>query len=228
MAARGKTRLLAYRELVHNRIANVVQDWMPGTTGRLARLRPGWLRSEVVAWIGTTGPRSPYLREVPAEFLTWAAPRWEADTTLPAYLVELARFEVRLHDVRNDPSPVVPATDIKLELNAAAVMEPTARVMTFSHGVHRLDLTEGADLEVAPTEGPSHVAVFRNDVGRPYFMELSPREAALVRRLLDGQTLQEALFGACADVGEELGDAMLSESALLLAKMGDRGLLKGG
>ena len=80
LASRGAVRLLAYRQLVHNRIRNVIEDWIPRTVSRLG---PDRFKSDVATFIATVGPRAPYLRDVPREFVEWVRPRWRADEALP-------------------------------------------------------------------------------------------------------------------------------------------------
>ena len=63
---------------------------------------------------------------------------------------------------------------------------------------------------------------------RPRFVQLEPRAAALLERLLAGQTLRAALFGACEALGEALDDNILASTALTLADLVDRHILLGG
>ena len=73
MVAAGSARMLVYRSLVHNRLRHAVRDLIPRT---VARLGNAGLREQFTQFMAARAPRSHYLRDVPDEFLEWAAPRW--------------------------------------------------------------------------------------------------------------------------------------------------------
>ncbi len=223
MTTHGSTRLLAYRALVHNRIRNVIDDWIPRTVSRLG---PARFRADVSRFIASTGPRSPYLREVPAEFVDWVAPQWTRDPDLPPFLVDLARYELLRHDVRNDPRGEEVDSGEKLELDWPIRTNSTGTVLTFDWAVHRLPKDRSDRSE--PARGPVHLVVFRNRNDAMMYKQLDAFEAQLVTRVLAGETMKAAIFGACESVGETISDDRLAKVAVLLARLAELGLVRGG
>lgn len=223
MTTHGATRLLAYRALVHNRIRNVVDDWIPRAVSRLG---PARFRADVSRFIETQGPRSPYLREVPREFVDWVSPRWNEASELPPYLVDLARYELLRHDVRNDPRGNEVDSGERLELEWPIRTNSTGAVLTFGWAVHRLPKQRSDRSDPAP--GPVHLAVFRNRNDAMMYKELDEYEAQLVRRVLDGETMKDAIFGACEAIDEAISDERLAKVAVLLARLAELGLVLGG
>ncbi|MFO7563702.1 MAG: hypothetical protein R6X02_13725 [Enhygromyxa sp.] len=219
----GPSRLLAYHEMVHTRLLGTIRTFMGGAAERLGRDR---LRAEVDAWIAEAGPKTRYLRDVPAEFLAWARPRWEADASLPPWLPELAAHQVLIRTIRNEPREIGAPTGVKLDLDRPIACNPTVRVLRYRWSVHRLPKQLGP--EDAPAEDAPIVIGHRNRAQRSSFFELEPRLAHMLELLLAGKTLREALFGACEAVGETLDDAVLSDAALVLADLHDRHVLLGG
>jgi hypothetical protein len=219
----GPTRLLAYHEMVHNRLLGTIRTFLGAAAERLGRER---LRVDVDAWIAELGPQTPYLRDVPAEFLVWARPRWEVDDSLPPWLPELAAHQVLIRTVRNDPREVGPQNELKLDLERPIACNATVRVVRYRWSVHRLP--NKLEPEQAPAEDSPIVIAYRRRDEQPAFVDLEPRAAHLLELLLAGKTLREALFGACAAMGETLDDAILSATALTLADWIDRHVLLGG
>ncbi len=226
MLAFGPSRLLAYNQMVGSRLARTVGEFMPRVVEVVGESA---LDEQVREWIAELGPRSAYLREVPDEFLTWARPRWReaiAAGVWPAWLIELAEHELLIRALRNDPRPSGAPSEHKIELERALASNPTARLINRRHAVHHLPAKLGAPLPVVG-EGTFVLVAWRDAQDRAQVLELEPRPAALLERLLAGQSLREALFGACAALGEALDDAILQSTALTLASWCDRHVLLG-
>lgn len=221
----GVQRLIAYHEMVHSRLFKTVKAFMGGAATRLGDAR---LRADLRRWMRTLGPRSQYLREVPEEFLAWARPQWEEDPSLPPWLAELAAHQVLIRTLRNTPVRVAPASAHKIDLERPVLCNATARVLRYRYAVHRLPRKLPAELEPEPLEPGHAVVAFRSAEDRPRFVDIKPRSAAMLERLLAGQTLREALFGACEAMGETLDDEILSVTAVTLADLCERHVLLGG
>ncbi len=218
----GPTRLLAYHEMVHSRLLSTIRSFLGGAAQRLG---PARLRADLDAWVAGPGPTSAYLRDVPAEFLAWVRPRWAADESLPPWLVELADHQVLIRTVRNDPREIGEPTGLGLELERPIAVNPTVRLVRYRWAVHRLPKRFGPELE--PPAEPTIVIAHRDRDEQPAFVEIKPRSAAMLERLIAGETLREALFGACAAMGETLDDRILGVTAVTLADLLDRGVLLG-
>ncbi|HZU83666.1 MAG TPA: putative DNA-binding domain-containing protein, partial [Polyangiaceae bacterium] len=82
--------LAVYRSLVRNGVSAVVLRMLPRTRARMNAACAGRFDADFADFLDQVGPRTHHLRDVPAELLAWAAPRWRSDPSVPAYLPELA------------------------------------------------------------------------------------------------------------------------------------------
>lgn len=225
MLGMGAKRLLVYHEMVHARLFKTVRSFLEGAGEQLGDAR---LSADVRDWITTAGPTSRYLRDVAAEFLAWVRPRWEADESLLPWLFEYCDHVVAVRTIRNDPRTPGTPTDINLELERPVACNPTTRLYRYRWGVHRLPTPFSIEREPEPLDGSVLVGFRHPDDDQPHFFDIKPRSAHLLERLLAGATLREALFGACAAMGETLDDEILSVTAVTLADLADRRVLLGG
>lgn len=210
-------RLLMYRKMVHNRLRGVVEDFLPRTAEQLGKPR---MRAELAAFMAEQAPRSVYFREVPGEFLAWAAPRWRADPTLPAFLVDLARHEWLDGEVSNTTGGGEPASGAPLAVDRPVQLDGSVHLRHYDFAVHRDD--------DPPAREPTAILAYRDrETQRVRLLELTPRAAAVCARLLAGEPLQAALVGACAAVGEAMDDEFLAAMASFFADLGERGVLLG-
>jgi hypothetical protein len=224
MLGAGAKRLLVYHEMVHARLLKNIRSFLEGAGERIGDAR---LSADVRDWITTAGPTSRYLRDVAAEFLVWVRPRWETDESLPPWFLEYCDHVVAVRTIRNDPRPAGPPTDGKLELERPVACNATTRLYRYGWAVHRLPTPFSAEREPEPMHG-SVVVGFRHPTDElPHFFDIKPRSAHMLERLLAGATLREALFDACAAMGETLDDEILSVTAVTLADLVDRGVILG-
>src|SRR6202021_489063 len=79
-------RLSLYRRLVRNNLTGVTEKMLGRTRGRMDAVAPGVFDESFAAFLDQIGPRTHHLRDVPADFLGWAEPRWRARADLPAWL----------------------------------------------------------------------------------------------------------------------------------------------
>jgi uncharacterized protein len=223
MLSAGSKRLLAYHEMVHGRLFKAIRTFIGGAADRLGHDR---LRADVDAWIADPGPKTPYFLEIPAEFLGWAQPRWEADSSLAPWVAELAAHQVLIRTIRNDPREIGEPTGKGLDLDAPVACNGTVRVVRYRWAVHRLPKRLGPEQE--PAHEPAIVIAYRGPDHQPSFVDIKPRSAHMLEQLLAGASLRAALFGACEAMGETLDDAILSVTAVTLADLFERHVLLGG
>jgi uncharacterized protein len=217
-------RLALYRRLVRNNLAGVTQRMMPRARARVNDVN-GAFDAEFDAFLEERAPRTHYLRDVPAEFLAWVAPRWKARADLPAYAADLAAHELVEFEICAAPVPAEPPPLADVALDRALVFTEAKRVMRYGHAVHLLPADE--DDRTTPETRPVTLLAYRDTEDAARFLELSPLAGAIVERLIAGEPLGTALAGACAALGYTLDDAILADTARLLADLGERGVLLG-
>jgi uncharacterized protein len=223
LAAIGAERLLVYRSLVHNRLLTAIREFVPRAAARRGREA---LRADFAAFMELQGPRSPYLRDVPGEFIAWIGARWAEDESVPDWLSELARHELLELDVRNDPRGGEPPTGAELALDRALVFDGSARLMRYAFAVHRLPAA--VDDRGEPERRSTDLLVFRDGRNKVRYLELTPWAGlVLVQLLVERHALADGLQRAAASLGEPLDDDKLGKAAMLFAELTDTGVLLG-
>src|SRR5688572_5646113 len=218
----GADRMLVYRALVHNRMRNATRAFIPRV---VARIGEGRLRADFDRFVDDRAALSYYLRDVPAEFVAWVGPRWQADADIPAYIPDLARHELLDNDVRNDPAGGEAPTGNPVALDRPLAFDGTTRLMRYSFAVHRLSTAK--DDRSEPEPAATSLLVYRDAEHKVRYLELSTFAAAALVHLLAGQPVQDALRAAAADLGEPLDDDKLAAAAMLLADLAERGVMLG-
>jgi hypothetical protein len=223
LAAVGGERLLVYRSLVHNRLMTAIREFVPRAAARRGREA---LRSDFATFMELQGPRSPYLRDVPGEFVAWVGERWAEDSAVPDWLSELARHELLELDVRNDPRGGEPPTGAELALDRALVFDGSARLMRYAFAVHRLP--KSVDDRSGPERRSTDLLVFRDRRNKVRYLELTPWAGLVLAHLLvERHPLADGLRRAASSLGEPLDDDKLAKAAMLFAELTDTGVLLG-
>lgn len=238
----GPARLVVYRRLVRNNLREVIELAMPRTARRLDDLdgrEPG--RSSFAeafdAFCRERGPRSHYLRDVAFEFLDHCERFFSGVPAFPCYLLELGRLEAAeieiaatpsKRELRADDAPqsrpsATAGSALELELGAAFI--DACRLFSFEHAVHRLP--SDLDDRTVPEPSATRLLVYRSPEHEVRYLELSAVAAAIVKRLLDGESLRLAIVEGAAETGAPVDDAVLAGSARVLADLAERGVLLG-
>lgn len=220
----GPPRIAVYRTLVRNGIGSVVLQMLPRTRARLDAAAPGRMESDLATFVDEVGPRTHYLRDVPAEFLAWAAPRWRADAALPRWLADLAAFELAQFAVAASAPARVPETPAEVAIDRPLVFADSMRLVRHGWAVHELSADQG-DL-APPVERDVRLLAYRDAAHQVRWLELTPLAAAVLDRLAAGEPLGAAVERACAE-HKTMPGAVLREVARLLADLGERGVLLG-
>jgi hypothetical protein len=214
-------RLLVYRSLVRNGLGSVVQRMLPRTRARMNAACGGRFDADLAAFADEVGPRTHYLRDVPAELFAWAEARWRADPSVPAYLVDLAAYELAAFAVGASASvhPAEPSGEVALDRPLA--FAESARLLRFAWAVHELS-EEGPE----PARRDVQLLAYRDAEHRVRWLELTPLAADVVERLLSGRLLGDAVQTACAEHAVA-PPAVLPDVARLLADLAARGVVLG-
>lgn len=219
----GAERMLVYRALVHNRLRNAIRDFIPRT---VARVGMGRYKRDLAAFMEDRAAVSPYLRDVPAEFVAWVTPRWADDPQVPDYIPDLAQHELLDVDVSNDPRGGEGPTGLPLALDRPLRFDGAARLCEYAYAVHRLS-TKSED-RTEPDAEPTRLLVYRDEHHKPRYLALTPFAAALLRQLMHERLpVQAALATAVESLGEPLDDDKLASAAQLFADLAERGVCLG-
>lgn len=216
-------RLAVYRSLVRNGLASVVVQMLPRTRARLNATAADRFEANLGAFLDAAAPRTHYLRDVPAEFLAWVAPRWKADPTVPAYLPDLAAHELA-HFAVAAAAPSRAPGQPAIALDRPLAFAESMRLMSHGWAVHELPADE--DATDPPARREVHLLAHRDAEHAVKWVALSPLAAAVIGRLAEGEPLGAAIERACADQGVAPA-AVLPDVARLLANLGARGVLVG-
>ncbi len=219
--ATAPQRLSVYRRLVRNTLEGVVFRLLPYTR---ARMGEAFDRS-FARFLEEQGPRTHYLRDVPAEFLAWAGPRWQKDEIAgpkTRWLIDLARHELVSFLVSAAPKLAEPrATDVAID--RPLLLSSLARIERYAFAVHELAADEA---DQSPSERAVTLLYHRDAAFELRTMELTPLAATLLEK---GPVLplREAIAAACEAAGEAMTDETLVVIAKLLADLAERGVLLG-
>lgn len=211
-----------YRRLVVQRLRHTIRDFLPRTA---ARLGSRVFRDEVVAFLEAHASRTPYLRDLPNEFVAWALPRWRARAIAAPDLVDLAHYEALELAVLNDPRGGEAPTGRALRLDAALVFDGSTRLARYDHAVHRLP-RDPAD-RTPPQAEPTFLLAYRDAADGLQLQELSAWAHRLLGALRGGATVTAALHEVCDRRGNALDERQLAKAAELLADLAQRGVLLG-
>jgi hypothetical protein len=214
-------RLLVYRELVQSNLREAVQLSIPRSMARLGALFDEYLARFLVE----RAPRTHYLRDVTSELLEFCRPLWSADARVPGYLGDLALHEALHIEVSALPSLPRGHVAAPLALEQGVELGAALRLVRYRYAVHELAADE-TDRSV-PAEREVLLLVYRSPEHEVRYLELTPLAHAIVERLLDGESLGDALTLATAACATELTEAVLSGAAALLADLAERGVVWG-
>jgi hypothetical protein len=221
LAKLGEGRLLLYRKLVRGGLTKAIRLEIPRTAARLGEAFDPWADR----FIAEESPRSHYLRDVAFEFVDWVAPRWAADAAVPSYLADLARHELSTFDAGTAAGEAA-STGVDLELDRRVRFHASARLLRYDHAVHRLLAEESA--RDVPERTPTALLAYRDREHEVRYLELTPLAAAILGRLLAGETLRAAVVGGAEALGHALDGAVLGGTGTLLEDLGGRGVVLGG
>ncbi|AKV03034.1 hypothetical protein AKJ09_09697 [Labilithrix luteola] len=220
----SKRRLGLYRRLVRHNIVNVIAAMLERTKARLEHHGAGAFDGSVDAFIAERGPRTPHLRDVPREFLTWAAPRWRDDARLPSWIADHAELELVDFTIGVAPRPAPPPPLVDVAADLPLVFAEPVAIVRLAYAVHALSVN---DVAAEPDARASALLVYRDAEHQTRFLDLSPLAAAILERLLAGAPLAQAMVQAAQAEGHALDQAVLDGAARLLADLGERGVLLG-
>lgn len=221
-------RLGLYRRLVRHNVTSVIETMLERTRARLEARVPGELDRTIAAFLDEVGPRTSHMRDVPSEFLAFAAPRWasmiEAKAALPRWIVDYAELELVDFTIGVAPRPLPPPPLAEVTADRPMVFADPRRLLRLGWAAH---LVANDDVDAEPEERAVALLVYRDPEHRSRFLELTPLAATILERLFAGDALGPAMVAACQIEAYPLDDSVLAGAAHLLADLGERGVLLG-
>jgi hypothetical protein len=217
-------RLGLYRQLVRHNVVNVVGTMLARTRSRLEAHAPGAFDRAVAGFLAEQGPRTSHLRDVPSEFLAWAAPRWRSEEGVPAWLADYAELELVDFTVAVAPRPAAPPPLADVTAERALVFGEPRVLVHLAWAAHEVP---AGDVSAVPAARPVHLLVYRDAEHCTRFLDLTPLAAAILERLFAGRPLAQAMVEACESTGHPLDGSVLGGAARLLSDLGERGVLLG-
>lgn len=217
-------RLGLYRRLVRHNVTSVSETMLERTRARMEAIAKGAFADTIAAFLDEAGPKTPHLRDVPAELLAFAAPRWRKDARLPEWLVDYATLELLDFTIGVAPRPLPPPALDEVTADRALVFADPRTLVRLAWAVHEIDGEAGA---ASPERRDVAILVYRDAEHATRFLELTPLAGSILERLFDGATLADAMVDACRAHGCALDEAVLGGAARMLADLGERGVLLG-
>jgi hypothetical protein len=207
---------------VRHNVVNVIGMMLERTRVRLDAHVAGELERSVDGFLAQQGPRTPHLRDVPSEFLAWAAPRWRSDDRVPAWLADHAELELVDFTIGVAPRAPEPPPLAEVTADRALVFGDPRVIVHLGWAAH-----ERRDSDEPPEQRPVHLLVYRDAEHVVRYLELTPLASEILERLFAGTPLAKAMVDACAASNHPMNDAVLGGAARLLADLGERGVLLG-
>ncbi len=217
-------RLGLYRQLVRHNVIAVIDDMLTRTRARLDAAVPGTFDASISDFLDDVGPKTPHMRDVPAEFLAHAAPRWRRDDRLPRWIADYAELELVDFTIGVAPRPAPPPPLAEVSADRPLVFGDPRTIVRLGWAVH---LLPEEDVRAVPEERAVALLVYRDAEHRTRFLDLTPLAAAILERLFAGDALGPAMVAACNKENHPLNDDVLAGAARLLADLGERGVLLG-
>lgn len=217
-------RLGLYRRLVRYNVTAVIETMLELTKARLEVRLPGEVDRTISAFFDEVGPRTSHMRDVPSEFLAFAAPRWRADRRLPKWIVDHAELELLDFTIGVAPRPLPPPPLAEVTADRPLVFADPKAMIHLAWAINELPRD---DVDAEPIERPVSILVYRDAEHRSRFLELTPLAAVILERLFAGDVLGRAIAVACETKAHPLDDAVLAGVARFLADLGERGILLG-
>jgi hypothetical protein len=213
----SRERWLIYRDLVRNRLNNVIGVAFARTKRAIGEETFGRAVDE---WLGAGSPKTRYLRNVPSEFAEFAILIWQSAEA--PWVADLAGYEITAWNVRHAPPNPAPAAEFAFDCKP--VLATAVKVLRLAYPVHR---------EPTPDEGYEQDAtilcLYRDKNHKPISRKLNP----IAADLLDAwQRADETVADSVQRVAEahdtEIGPEFIDKLSAMIADFIERGIILGG
>jgi uncharacterized protein len=219
-------RWKVYRRMVRSRFSESIEHAFERFVAVVGADR---FREIVAKFLAEAPPRSHYLRDVPGEFLQFLVTNGQVLTrayALPAYALDLARYEWAELETAYSFEEVGALRVGPLDMHGVAVLSPTHRLIDLAYPVHRLDVGS-PDATLQPET--LALCLYRDaKTHEVAVLELTPVTAAMLS-IIERRTmpLVEVVRKAAEGVGATVDVAFVDALSTLLADLTERGVLLG-
>jgi hypothetical protein len=210
-----QSRLPIYRTLVQTRLKDALEQMLPNTTNLLGAHWP-ILFSQ---FLESVGPKSPILRELLTEWVTWFRATGQHHLEIPPWLADYALFEAfsiesaAQGQVESAVEPPPVTSETYLVRNEKAI------IVTFEWAVHEWSL---GTVE-APEQRPTSLVVYTDEANEFRVLELSPI-AARIWQLIKKPICLRTVVSTVLSEYENSNPPSLESLSSLFADFHDRGL----
>jgi len=213
----SRERWLVYRDLVRNRLNQVIGAALPRTKSAIGDEAFGRAVDE---WLGTGSPRTRYLRYVPSELAEFAVPIWQR--TEAPWVADLAGYEITAWEVRHGPPNPTPTHEFAFDRRP--VLATAVKVLRLAYPVHQTPTPEaGYERE------PMIVCLYRDKHHKAIPRKLNPMAADLLETWQRGeQTVAVSVQRVAAAHDTEVGPAFIEKLSAMIADFIERRILLGG
>jgi len=217
--AGDRERWLRYRRMVRLRLTDSAAAVFPRLKAAIGEAS---FEALADAFFASRGLASPFIRDVPGEFLAFLG-RAPGASGLPDHTVELGRLEWAERAVLYaEDDPVAGA--LPLGMDAPVALTRAHRLLALRHAVHE----RGAEESHAPEARPTFLCVYRDEATHEArALSLTPVAHALLDELSGGVKLEEAIRRAASRSDATVDRAFLESLSELLADLSARGVVRG-
>ena len=222
-------RWRSYRRMVRSRFYQTIDHAFERL---IAIIGEDAFHAKVDLFLAEDPPRSPYLRDVPGEFLRWFERRGDR-SDIPSYALDLMRYEWAELETAYSHEEVSPVDVASLDMERPPVLAPAHCLLALDHAVHHIG-TDGAGRPEAPA--PVSLCLYRDPTTHEVeTLELTPVAATLLAAI-DAQSSEpparraslSALVRSAAEAHRASIDVAFVEAlSTLLADLTERGVLLG-
>jgi hypothetical protein len=214
-------RWLAYRRMVRARFSHLLEQGLEYFRVAIGAERFAALVDQFLA---EGPPTSPYLRDVPAEFLRFLEKIGEPATWPTPFALELARFECIELELAHVQEQAPARGLVPLEMHRVAVLSSALRLLDLEYPVHRFDPGQP---ELMPS--PLAIAVYRDPSSHDVTtLELNPLAARILRGIERHEgALVDVVKNAAGEASAVIDAAFVDALSALLADLVERGVLLG-
>lgn len=200
-------RWLLYRNMVRIRLRKMVHS---GLRRSVAAMGEPLFQDLVGRWLEAHPPGTRFIREVVpafAEFMEQQA----LPEDIPAYLLDLVRFEATRWEVGYDPTHI-PQQVADFVFDQAPLCNPTLRFLETSYAVHEIPMPDSPGSLEAPNRTPTRYAIYRRRDDRIDSRILSERAFTWLVRLSTSEHIVTESIRQLAEERNEVIDAAYVEA----------------